>query len=83
MHENLNAKNLNELSERELRQSIRRLQAEVLSFRKQSNYSNAIDVEVEICYLQRELELRSRFSNKERNRNTNNKEPQIQFETEV
>ena len=83
MHENLNAKNLNELSERELRQSIRRLQAEVTNFRKQNNHSNAIDVEVEICYLQRELELRSRFSNRERNRNTGNKESQIQFETEV
>jgi len=83
MHENLNAKNLNELSERELRQSIRRFQGEVTRLRKQDDQEAAIDLEVEICYLQRELELRTQFSGKELNRNDNNKEAQIEFETEV
>lgn len=83
MHENLNAKNLNELSERELRQSIRRFQSEVSRLRKQDDQKAAIDLEVEICYLQRELELRTQFSGKESNHNVDNKEAQIEFETEV
>ena len=83
MHENLDVKNLNEMSERELRQVIRQFQGEVTKLRKQSQHSAVITIEAEICYLQRELELRTRFSNKERHRPAPKQETQIEFETEV
>tara|TARA_R110000851_G_scaffold48756_4_gene117636 strand:- start:8243 stop:8494 length:252 start_codon:yes stop_codon:yes gene_type:complete len=83
MHEIVNPDNLKELTERDLRQEVRRFQGIVSQLRKQGDHNGVVPIEIEICYLQRELELRTRFSSKERTRPPQQRQPQIEFETEV
>jgi|10_taG_2_1085330.scaffolds.fasta_scaffold92264_3 hypothetical protein len=82
MHTKLNVNELEKLNEKELRQTIRQLQTEASKLYKHNLAPKAVDIEVEICYVQRELEKRSRF-NKPRRDNPSNKNDQIEFETPV
>ena len=82
MHDKLSLDELEMLTEKELRQHLRNLESSVNKLRRKNQAELAVDVEVEICYVQRELELRARYSPK-RNYNQAPDVGQIEFETAV
>ena len=49
MHEIVNPDNLKELTERDLRQEVRRFQGIVSQLRKQGDHNGVVPIEIEIC----------------------------------
>ena len=66
------------MTETELRSTARRLESNVTKLRK--NKQNSKDLEMEICYIQRELELRRRFGHMRTVTESQNDETVLEFE---
>jgi len=66
------------MTETELRSTARRLESNVTKLRK--NKQNSKDLEMEICYIQRELELRRRFGHMRTATESHNNENALEFE---
>ena len=66
------------MTETELRSTARRLESNVTKLRK--NKQNSKDLEMEICYIQRELELRRRFGHMRTATESQNDETVLEFE---
>ncbi len=66
------------MTETELRSTARRLESNVTKLRK--NKQNPKDLEMEICYIQRELELRRRFGHMRTATESHSNENALEFE---
>ncbi len=66
------------MTETELRSTARRLESNVTKLRK--NKQDSKDLEMEICYIQRELELRRRFGHMRTATESQNDETVLEFE---
>ena len=66
------------MTETELRSTARRLESNVTKLRK--NKQNSKDLEMEICYIQREIELRRKFGHMRVSTESHNNENALEFE---
>jgi len=66
------------MTESELRSSARRLESNVAKMRK--NRHETKDIEMEICYIQREIELRRKFGHMRVATESHNNENALEFE---
>jgi hypothetical protein len=74
----MSEKALKGMTETELRSTARRLESNVTKLRK--NKQDSKDLEMEICYIQRELELRRRYGHIRLATQSQNDETVLEFE---
>jgi len=74
----MSEKALKGMTETELRSTARRLESNVTKLRK--NKQDSKDLEMEICYIQREIELRRKFGHMRAATQSQNDETVLEFE---